>query len=660
MAGGRPGRPPGRPRGSGRPRGPGRPPGRPRRYSNSTVASVDLAHISYLQETSVLKPTKITNSDHWPCIVLKEAVVYRRSKDGQLIIANVCNVDLEGPFVIRGQLDIELEQMHLLRNYSYRSAYVEIPISHSYSIGCGEEGQDEDPIWPVAWASGEAGWYEINPAPEYEAMYETVCEGITLYYTIFDTYHKEHNRLPKAKKHKAYQMSIERLLLKYAVAIGDGVTLSEAQKRCEKHAPFLLGHFEKEPDITWNSTSFKKWMTVSHGDLVRQLEEAKKKPPPPPPADSPESEEPSNDSSIDLPLHISTETDRGRRSRSRASKTSEEKDLPPAPHTKTPIPPPALPPVRPAPTAASPLPQVGAITSTTNQDAVQFLKDVLEEILAEAGGEPSKATESRVHSQMNLKCSIKAYRAAKDITHFYATPLVASLPSKWYDSPFFKWLKSARDQPWKPEILTKDEVPGQCKRRIKTGKVMQRTRQSSVGSMVPPRAGGLRPGPAAKRPAVFDDEDTDDERARKAVKTQHESEEAEEDDDDEDEEAELSETAPDVLTETVRVVVRSEKIPTMLPSGPNGTWKCEELGCSYIVRSAEEDEGKDLIARHYLEHSTRTDKLDLALEEGTRGHMPINHLLEKIRSLGERSQKKEQGQVDGIEVPRPLKRRLIA
>jgi hypothetical protein len=36
-----------------------------------------------------------------------------------------------------------------------------------------------------------------------------------------------------------------------------------------------------------------------------------------------------------------------------------------------------------------------------------------------------------------------------------------------------------------------------------------------------------------------------------------------------------------------------------------------------------------------------------------------SHLLEKIRSMGERSQKKEQGQIDGVSVPRPIKRRLI-
>lgn len=93
-----------------------------------------------------------------------------------------------------------------MRNYSYRSAYIEIPLSHSYSIGYGP--------WPAVWASGKAGWYEITPAPEYEAMYESVCEGITLYYKVMDAYQDQRDGLPKGKRHKAYQMPIERLLLK--------------------------------------------------------------------------------------------------------------------------------------------------------------------------------------------------------------------------------------------------------------------------------------------------------------------------------------------------------------------------------------------------------------------------------------------------------------
>jgi hypothetical protein len=83
--------------------------------------------------------------------------------------------------------------------------------------------------------------------------------------------------------------------------------------------------------------------------------------------------------------------------------------------------------------------------------------------------------------------------------------------------------------------------------------------------------------------------------------------------------------ASEIPKETVRVVVRAEKVPTMLPSGPNGTWRCEEEGCGYIVRSAQEQEGKDLIAKHFQDHEKRVEKLNLALSEGTRGHMPIKY-----------------------------------
>lgn len=286
---------------------------------------------------------------------------------------------------------------------------------------------------------------------------------------------------------------------------------------------------------------------------------------------------------------------------------------------------------------------------------MQFLREVVEEILEEQGGDASRVTESRVHSQIHAKCRIKAYRAAREITHFYAKPLAASMPSKWYPSPFFQYLKRIRDQPWVPEILTKDDVASQCVRRVKVNKVIPRTKISVLETQSPPRGagkrwppsnliprvGGLRPGIGAKRPALYDDEGADDERARKAAKTKHalEDEEEEEEGDTDDEANDHGESvrpmadvaasivtpAPDLPRETVRVVVRAEKIPSMSPSGPNGTWRCEQEGCGYIVRSAEEQEGKDLIAKHFQDHEKRVDKLNLALSEGTRGHMPIKY-----------------------------------
>lgn len=104
-----PGQPhPTRPRGVGRPRG--RPPGRSRRYSNSTVASVDLQHVHYLDELSVLKPVQNVDHDDWPIFVLSEAIIYRKTQNGQLEQANACNVDLEGPFIIRGKLEVDMSE----------------------------------------------------------------------------------------------------------------------------------------------------------------------------------------------------------------------------------------------------------------------------------------------------------------------------------------------------------------------------------------------------------------------------------------------------------------------------------------------------------------------------------------------------------------------
>ena len=107
MAGGRPGRPPGRPRGSGRPRGTGRRPGRPRKDSDSTVASVDWTNIEYVPELSVLKP--VASQNEFPTFVLDDAVIYRKDISGRLEVANVCNVNLEGPLVVRGKLEVEDE-----------------------------------------------------------------------------------------------------------------------------------------------------------------------------------------------------------------------------------------------------------------------------------------------------------------------------------------------------------------------------------------------------------------------------------------------------------------------------------------------------------------------------------------------------------------------
>lgn len=58
---------------------------------------------------SILKPA--ASNKEFPTFVLVDAVVYRKGTDGELVIANVCNVNLEGPLVVRGKLEVEEEEL---------------------------------------------------------------------------------------------------------------------------------------------------------------------------------------------------------------------------------------------------------------------------------------------------------------------------------------------------------------------------------------------------------------------------------------------------------------------------------------------------------------------------------------------------------------------
>lgn len=383
-----------------------------------------------------------------------------------------------------------------------------------------------------------------------------------------------------------------------------------------------------------------------------------------PAADTVDLKEESNDSAHDSPLRMSVVTDRSRRSKSRASRQSAETDVQmedappalPAPprRSETFIPPPIIPAVRHAQAAAPSTPAVegqGLPAQANHQDPVKLLLEILEEILQNHGGNAQSLKDGKLHTEMYMRCTIKQYSAAREITQFYAKSLLKELPQKWNPSPFWDWLTSVVDQPFEPKSLTKDQIPTQCRRRKKKDKSSSKPKEDREEEILPPRGAGkrwppstltprpaaLRPGASVKRPAGYHSDD-DDERARKAARTSHDPEDEEEDDEHSDADgtsgagnappnrnAALATPAPAPAMETARVVVRAERIPSMSPSGPNGTWRCEEDSCNYIVRSAEEPEGKDLIAKHFQDHASRAEKVNLALSEGTRGHMPIKY-----------------------------------
>jgi len=152
----------------------------------------------------------------WPILVLKDAVIYER--DGKTL-GNPLLVDRVGPMLVRGRIDPTDEDgadengvrsvqfceyrlpllLHLylancyvtVLKHSMKSTDIEIPESWKYAIGDGEV---------TLWISGIAGWYEIRPAPEYEAKYLEVCEAIALYYEALYTEEKYLEACTSSKK----------------------------------------------------------------------------------------------------------------------------------------------------------------------------------------------------------------------------------------------------------------------------------------------------------------------------------------------------------------------------------------------------------------------------------------------------------------------------
>lgn len=77
--------------------------------------------------------------------------------------------------------------------------------------------------------------------------------------------------------------------------------------------------------------------------------------------------------------------------------------------------------------------------------------------------------------------------------------------------------------------------------------------------------------------------------------------------------------------EPIQIVIRTEKIPSTIPRGPDDAWNCDQDGCAYIVRGGDSDGCQARIQKHFEEHQEQTNRLNLAVTESSRGHMPIKY-----------------------------------
>lgn len=664
-------------------------PGRPRRRrgSSASIDSTDDRRRRWTRELTILKPVSPgTPDDQWPSFaVLTDATIYQ--KDGKTL-ANPLHVDLEGPFIVRGKLepveDDDDEAHECFQRPYNRATWIEISRSERYSIGY-------DPN--TLWVSGVSGWFEIIPSRKYETMYSQVMEAITLYYEIMGLY-EEHKRLLKKtdkKKRKGVKPPpLDEIFFTYALTAGDGgvTVIEEVEARCHKWAQFLLAHFPKESEIKWQDTEFAAWLQAAHPDLQKKISDVAAglltKPAAKPEGLLARDDYHHSPSSQTLAIR---EPPKGRNTKTsrHASELSDqrsEKGKGVARDSSSGTGTPALASVssRHFP-FSSPLPRGSPAVIVGNDDLPDDPVDRLVVLLGEVAQrlDINTVKMSRVNSDLFYNCRIKVYTAARELCEHFAKDLVERLPPMWDNTPFKAWLedvvKNGRPD---PTDLRVEDIPSYLNRRNRRQPGLSRSSGApgvspSIEADSEPRAGkqprvGRPSGKVAtlriagsKRLAsdmAADDDDMPPRRGRKALKRTVEVAE----DEDSDADSVIIDIPDDtgvVPKDAVRIVVQAERLPNMSPAGPNGTWTCDQEGCGYVVRSADEPVGQELISKHFKDHEEQAQKISLAMEESRAGHLPINHLLDKIQNMGKKAVAKKRGSVNGEPLPLPIKRRLL-
>ncbi|KAI8952258.1 hypothetical protein F4801DRAFT_235185 [Xylaria longipes] len=685
---------------------------RKRRAASASTAYPEYQESArHYKEASVLKPVSpSTHTDDWPCFLLSSATVHLQ--DGSL--ANQLEVDLLGPYIIRGKLELEKDNERYLvdRRMKTEALWIQIESSRAFSVGA----KDDSLAVPVVWASGEAGWFEIVPAACYQRICDTMFQGVCLHYSLLDQYEAALEKLQKSKKKKKatladVSLDLDELLFQYALRAGDGLTLPEAHKRLYEQSIFLLSHFPKDTGV-FNYLANKlpsiaeKLANKGTKDVRASARMKVTFGPFPFKAYDYDYSHREKSSSLEMADGRKKGKERAKTSAPRTMRTSEVSDvelagLPNKSHNRQPhrstrmkrrspaeIP---LDDIVMIDSSDDPTPsrtsrdhqgQVHGEKSTVDSNATEGAKssarvlvDALEDVkrqmlqLISEGRQKKQLNQITAKSwqtKVYMECNIKHYNSTAEIFHYHARDLVQCLGPEWHDTQIYQWIKENTTKPPTLTLISEAEVK-QIVRRVKkaargarTENAINENPQTEVreyaGKQTPKgrpsgKAAGLRPSTGSKKrlryEADFEDRmdlDEDGILKKKAKKSHYFTEEDNDDDADDDndgvdeqDEESSSESKPHEEQDGIpmtQFVIRAEKLPSTQPQGPNKTWVCEEPDCGYIVRAAHEENGRKLISAHYEEHEkaaqdvaqeTALDRENLAVQEATRGHMPIKY-----------------------------------
>ncbi|KAM0435266.1 hypothetical protein ACHAPT_003360 [Fusarium lateritium] len=690
--------------------------GRPRRASTSSVETVDEDRILWRQEKSVLRSAPVDKiHGPEPVFELQDAVVL--NKDGQL--ENALHVGTRGPYIIRGTLIVDEpeQKTHLIMRVRH-SMPIQVPRSNRYSIG--EAGEGNPVIWVegrCAWYE-----INPSPAylPIYNKMCEAASLYYRIM-DIYKA--KKPKKAKKGKKEQMKELHSVFHEYATLIGDGStleeviercGEHASFLISQCMQEDPEV---FE------WDSNPFYQWLVAKHPELVQKAEERLRNPPPVARSPSVEAKPPatleapsilpsrtrsgSSVSSVTrsnatpelVDLQDSPPRQRSTRSRSVTQRdASSVVDLPPHPqrgaHAVR-----QSPSAQPATRTPSVAPASSEVGGPTNNDEItpfQTVVNGVEWVYEQIGKGKKGMIMLSTLNKLFFTYKFPTFKngetgchkiPVEELLHYNAQALLQVLDKDKYSShEFYSWLQAAAERPFVPVALKPSDLPYSLVPRGSRPRPIKATQPVAQGGIVTsgqeddlsntPRSSPAgksvrRPGRPSgkksslrlatgskKRPHSDIDSESEDDESR--PKRSHYFSDGDEDmgvdahaSSSEDEEPRQDSQEP------IKIVIRADKIPSTAPHGPNETWVCEEEDCGYVVRGGDVEECQQRITRHFQEHESQMDRVSLAMTEGTRGHLPVNHLMEKLKKLGEKSQAAQQLAVDGIALPQRIKRNLL-
>lgn len=248
----------------------------------------------------------------------------------------------------------------------------------------------------------------------------------------------------------------------------------------------------------------------------------------------------------------------------------------------------------------------------------------------------------------------------EEVLHYNAAALLQKLDKdKFQKLQLWSYLEQLAQKPFNPRAIKPSDFPYRLVRRTPTQRSTNKPVPSAVERDSSPRENGDSPRPIGKtlkrpgrRPGktsslrtvvsskkrtfaeIGDDSEPDSESS--GLKRSHffSDREQEQEEDVSMQDSTGADTPRDAgqaaplrseETEPIQIVIRTEKIPSTTPRGPDDAWTCDQDDCTYVVRGGDADGCQARIQTHFEEHQEQTKRLNLAVTESSRGHMPIKY-----------------------------------